>query len=60
MRKYKSEIYECLHEDFKLFLEHGKITPERMKEFEKDCFIETTKSQGRSAPAPTIAASSTV
>jgi hypothetical protein len=40
MKVYRSGIYEALHEDFKMFLEDGKITPERMAEFEKDAFKE--------------------
>jgi DNA-binding transcriptional regulator YiaG len=35
MREYRSAAFECLHEDFKGFLEHGKITQAEMDEFEK-------------------------
>ena len=39
MRKYKSAIYKHLHGEFQDLLADGKITPERMEEFERDCFI---------------------
>jgi hypothetical protein len=38
MKEYRSEIFECLHEDFRMFLEIGKITQAEMDEFERDCF----------------------
>ncbi|GHU61039.1 hypothetical protein FACS189445_2530 [Spirochaetia bacterium] len=40
MKEYRSGIYEALHKDFKGFLAHGMITPERMAEFERDAFKE--------------------
>jgi hypothetical protein len=61
MKVYRSGIYEALHEDFKMFLEDGKITPERMAEFEKDAFKEVPDapaSQGRAARVPAMATAS--
>ena len=52
MKVYRSKHYEALHEDFKGFLAHGMITPERMAAFEKDAFKEVPDAsapQGRAA-----------
>ncbi|GHU64659.1 hypothetical protein FACS189447_01940 [Spirochaetia bacterium] len=59
MKVYRSGIYEALHEDLKMFLEDGKITPERMAEFEKDAFKEVPDTPApRVARTPAMAASS--
>ncbi|GHT95336.1 hypothetical protein FACS1894141_3750 [Spirochaetia bacterium] len=58
MKVYRSKHYEALHEDFKMFLEDGKITQERFDEFEKDAFKEVPDApapQGRAARAPAMA-----
>ncbi|GHV07066.1 hypothetical protein FACS189485_16720 [Spirochaetia bacterium] len=58
MKVYRSKHYEALHEDFKGFLAHGMITPERMAEFEKDAFKEVPDApHGRAASVPAMAAS---
>jgi hypothetical protein len=58
MRKYRSAIAKHLHGEFKDLLARGDITPERMVEFEKDCFKDTPDApQGRAAAIPAMAAS---
>ena len=39
MRKYKSELYEVLHELDLAFFEAGAISEDELRELEKDCFI---------------------
>jgi hypothetical protein len=59
MREYTSKIFECLHEDFKGFLKHGKITQAEMDAFEKDAFKEVPDApQGRAAVTPAMATAS--
>jgi hypothetical protein len=56
MKEYRSAAFECLHEDFKMFLQDGKITPERMAAFEKDAFKEVPDvPQARAAHSPALA-----
>jgi len=40
MRKYKSEIYEVLHEEAMADFEVGAISEARMKEYDDMCFVE--------------------
>jgi hypothetical protein len=60
MKEYKSDVYKHLHGEFKDMLKDGDITPERMAEFEKECFKDTPSAntpQGRAAAIPALAAS---
>jgi len=43
MKKYKSKIYEALHEDFAAHLEMGVISEAEMREFDKRCFVQEPK-----------------
>jgi DNA-binding transcriptional regulator YiaG len=40
MRKYKSEIYEVIHQDAMADFEVGAISDDRMKEYDDMCFVE--------------------
>jgi len=40
MRKYKSEIYQVLHEDALANFEVGAISKARLREYEKQCFVD--------------------
>ena len=40
MKKYKSELYEVLHELDLDFFEAGAISEDEFRELEKDCFID--------------------
>jgi len=40
MRKFKSEIYEVLHEEAMANFEVGAISEARMKEYDDMCFVE--------------------
>ena len=40
MRKYKSEIYEVIHQDAMADFEVGAISEARMKEYDDMCFFE--------------------
>ena len=40
MKKYYSEAFEAMHEDFLAFFEAGTITEAELKEFEADAFID--------------------
>ena len=53
MRKYKSELYEVLHEMDLGFFEVGAITEAELRELEKDCFIdEDVANEVGDAPVP--------
>jgi len=43
MKKYKSKIYEALHEDFSAHFKMGVISEAEMREFEKRCFVQEPK-----------------
>ena len=40
MRKFRSELYEAIYEDFLDDFESGIISEAEFREFEKDCFID--------------------
>jgi len=40
MKKYKSEIYQVLHEDALANFEVGAISKASLREYEKQCFVE--------------------
>jgi DNA-binding transcriptional regulator YiaG len=40
MRKYKSEIYQVLHEEAIANFEVGAISEARLRESEKQCFVD--------------------
>ena len=40
MKKYKSEIYEVIHQDAMADFEVGAISETRMKEYDELCFVE--------------------
>ena len=40
MRKYKSEIYEVVHQDAMANFEVGAISEARMREFDEMCFVQ--------------------
>jgi len=40
MRKYKSEIYQVLHEEAMANFEVGAISEARLRESEKFCFVD--------------------
>jgi len=40
MRKYKSEIYEVIHQDAMADFEVGAISEARMKEYDDMCFVK--------------------
>jgi DNA-binding transcriptional regulator YiaG len=42
MNKYKSEIYEAIHEDAKADFEVGAITEKRMREYDEMCLAPET------------------
>ena len=44
MRKFRSEIYESMYEDFLDDFESGLISEAEFREFEKDCFIHEDES----------------
>jgi hypothetical protein len=57
MKEYRSEIFECLHEDFKTHLKYGGITQAEMDEFERDAFKEVPDTPApRPAHKPALAA----
>jgi len=44
MKKYKSEIYEVIHQDALANFEVGAISKARLREYEKFCFVEESES----------------
>jgi putative transcriptional regulator len=40
MKKYKSEIYEVIHQDALADFEVGAISEARLREYEKQCFVD--------------------
>ena len=40
MKKYKSEIYEVLHQDAMANFEVGAISEARMREYDELCFVQ--------------------
>ena len=40
MRKYCSEAFEAMHEDFLAHFRHGLISEAELREFEADAFID--------------------
>ena len=48
MRKFRSEAFEAIYEDFLAHFELGAISEAEFREFEEDCFIgedETTQEE---------------
>jgi putative transcriptional regulator len=43
MRKYKSEIYEVIHQDAMANFEVGAISKARMKEYDDMCLVQEPK-----------------
>jgi putative transcriptional regulator len=43
MKKYKSEIYEVIHQDAMADFAVGAISDARMKEYDDMCFVEEPK-----------------
>jgi hypothetical protein len=56
-KENRSAAFECLHEDFKMFLQDGKITQAEMDEFEKDCFKPSPAASGAAQRRPAMSAS---
>jgi DNA-binding transcriptional regulator YiaG len=42
MKKYKSDIYEAIHQDALADFEVGAITEERMREYDEMCLVPET------------------
>jgi putative transcriptional regulator len=42
MRKYKSDIYEAVHEDAMANFEVGAISEARMREYDELCLVQET------------------
>jgi putative transcriptional regulator len=43
--KYKSEIYEVVHQDAKANFEVGAISEAQMREFDEMCLIQETETE---------------
>ena len=50
MKKYRSEIFEALHEDFLAHFEMGSISEAELREFEADCFIDDDETPQEEKP----------
>ena len=48
MRKYKSEIYEVLHQDALADFEVGAISEDRMREYGEMCFVKEVEVKNKS------------
>ena len=51
--RYKSEIYEVVHQDAMAMFEIGAISEERMREFDKMCLASETDSDEASGVSKT-------
>jgi len=58
--KYKSEIYEVVHQDAVEMYKIGAISEERMKEYDKKCLVQETETSytADNSPKTEYAASS--
>ena len=54
MRKYKSEIYEVVHQDAMANFEVGAISEVEMKEFDDMCFVEEPEADYATAEKSTV------
>ena len=54
MRKYKSEIYEVIHQDATADFEVGAISEARMKEYDDMCFVEEKPDADYAAEKSTV------
>jgi len=54
MRKYKSEIYEVVHQDAMANFEVGAISEVEMKEFDDMCFVEEKPEKEYTTEKPAV------
>ena len=50
--KYKSEIYEVIHQDAMADFKVGAISEERMKEYDKMCLVKEPKTSYKTKKSP--------
>ena len=50
--KYKSEIYEVIHQDAMADFEVGAISEERMREYDKMCLVQEPESSYTTDKSP--------
>jgi putative transcriptional regulator len=50
--KYKSEIYEVVHQDAVEMFKIGAISEDRMREFDKMCLVKESKATYTTEEAP--------
>ena len=53
MRRYYSEAFEAMHEDFLAHFEAGFISEAELREFEADAFIDEDETPKEEAPSVT-------
>jgi putative transcriptional regulator len=51
MRKYKSDIYEAVHEDAMADFEVGAISEARMREYDKLCLVQEPEESYHAEPS---------
>ena len=51
MRKYKSEIYEVVHQDAMANFEVGAISEARMKEYDEMCLVHEPEKNYKTEPS---------
>jgi len=51
MRKYKSDIYEAVHEDAMANFEVGAISEARMKEYDELCLVQEPEESYAAEPS---------
>ena len=54
MKKYKSEIYEVIHQDAMADFEVGAISEARMKEYDDMCFVEEKPEKEYTTEKPAV------
>jgi len=50
--KYKSEIYEVIHQDATADYEAGAISEEKMKEYDKMCLVQEPETSYKADKSP--------